>query len=131
MLCRIPDIVLQIRELVESTTQGLERLGKPPSNDSIGEISSLVDQLARDIESGIQHVSREPGNVLCIIEDEATKFKSELRATCPEFRAWNNDIKEPPSITPLPELLLEEGEKSTGIQRNIIYLNEVLDKKTR
>src|SRR6201999_4636298 len=97
------------------TTQERERLGNPRSSDSIGEISSLVDQLVRGIESGIlvQHVWREPaGNILSLIEDEAAKFKAELRATCPEFRAWNKNIKEPPTVTPLPDLLLEEGEKA-------------------
>lgn len=88
--------------------------------------------LVWDIRSGIERVSREEGNLLYLIEDEAVRLKSELRATCPEFRAWEKDLKDPPSVTPLPELLLEEGELPTpGRTRKVIYLDEVLSRKTR
>jgi len=133
-LCRILDIGEQIRELVETTSHRLERLGKPPLDDSIGEINSLLDQLVRDLEGGIECVSRKDGNLLYLIEDEANRFKSELRATCPEFRAWKKDTKDPPSVIPLPELLLEDGDlpAHAGTRaREIIYLDDVLDRKTR
>ena len=132
--CRIPDISQQIRELVETTSRRLEGLGNPPSDDSIGEINSLLDQLVRDLESGIERVSRKEGNLLYLIEDQANRFKSELRATCPEFRAWRRDTKDPPSVTPLPELLLEDGDlpAHAGTRaREIIYLDDVLNRKTR
>jgi hypothetical protein len=123
---------VQIRELVEDTTHKLERLGHPPSDDYIGEINTLVDQLVVDIKDGLEHVSRQKGNVLHRIEEDARRFKSSLRATCPEFRAWNRDTKEPSSFTPLPELLLEEGEKPAPLgTRKVIYLDEVLQKRTR
>jgi hypothetical protein len=131
--CRIPDISEQIRELVETTTHRLDRLGNPPSDDSIGEINSLLDHLVHDLEGGIERVSRKDGNLLYLIEDEANRFKSELRATCPEFRAWSRGTKDPPSVPPLPERLLEEGDlpAHAGTRaREIIYLDDVLDKKT-
>ena len=91
-----------------------------------------------DIQSGIERVSREEGNLLYLIEDEAMQLKSELRATCPEFRAWEKewekewvkDHKEPPKVKPLPDFLLEELPAS-GRTRKVIYLNEVLNRKTR
>ncbi|KAI0002252.1 P-loop containing nucleoside triphosphate hydrolase protein [Russula compacta] len=129
---RIPDIEQQILVLREGTVHELERLGKPPSSDSIGEINSLVDQLVSDIEGGIERRARQQGNLLYLIEDEAVRFKNELRATCPEFRAWSKNIKEPSSITPLPELLLEDGEpRPRPRNRGVIYLDDVLEKKTR
>lgn len=130
--CRIPDIGVQIRELVEDTSHRLERLGHPPSNDYIGEINTLVDQLVVDIKDGLEHVSRQKGNVLYRIEEDARRFKGDLRATCPEFRAWNRDTTEPSSFTPLPDLLLEEGEKPAPAgTRKVIFLDEVLQKRTR
>jgi len=89
-----------------------------------------------DIQNGIERVSREEGNVLYLIEDEAMRLKSELRATCPEFRAWEKawekDLKEPPSVKPLPEFLLEGGElPASGRTRKVIYLDDVLNRKTR
>jgi len=58
------------------------------------------------------------------------RLKSELRATCPEFRAWEKDLKEPPTVTPLPDFLLEEL-PTPGRTRKVIYLDEVLSRKTR
>ncbi|KAH9965465.1 P-loop containing nucleoside triphosphate hydrolase protein [Russula dissimulans] len=127
----LPDIKFKIRELQDSATHRLERLGKPPSEDSVGEINTLVDQLVRDIEGGIEQRSLE-GGLLRKIEAEAVIFISELRATCPEFRAWNQDTEEPPSVTPLPELLFKDGGPPVnGGNREVIYLDEVLNKKTR
>ena len=58
------------------------------------------------------------------------RLKSELRATCPEFRAWDKDLKEPPAVPPLPDFLLEEL-PTPGRTRKIIYLDEVSNRKTR
>ena len=127
----VPVLADQIRDLIESTNQELAQLGKRPSDDSVGEINSLVDQLVRDIESGVERKSREDGNVLYLIEDEAEKFKNELRATCPEFRAWSKKSKEQPSVTPLPDLLLEGDAPTTSVPRKVIFLDDVLDKKAR
>ncbi|KAI0302309.1 P-loop containing nucleoside triphosphate hydrolase protein [Multifurca ochricompacta] len=129
---RILDVNAQLRDLLENTTKELERLGKPPSNDGVGEINSLIDQLVRDIEGGTERRSREDGNLLYLIEDDAVRFKNELRATCPEFRAWSKDCKEPPSAAPLPELLFEDGvPPAVPGTRKIIFLDDVLEKKTR
>jgi hypothetical protein len=132
----MPEISTQVQELADITTQELNRLGKPPSDDCIGEINSLIDQLVRDIEGGIERRLREEGNILCLIEDAAVRFQNELRATCPEFRAWNKDTvfkeKEQPSIPPLYELLLEGGELPLAdSKRKVIFLDDVLKKKTR
>jgi len=106
-------------------------LGKSPSDDSVGEINTLVDQLVRDIEGGIERRSLED-DLLRRIEAEAVIFISELRATCPEFCAWNRNTEEPPSVIPLPELLLENGDSSVNQgNREVIYLDDVLSKKTR
>jgi len=122
---------LRIRELQDRATHDLERLGKSPSDDSVGEINTLVDQLVRDIEGGIERRSLED-DLLRRIEAEAVIFISELRATCPEFCAWNRNTEEPPSVIPLPELLLENGDSSVNQgNREVIYLDDVLSKKTR
>lgn len=107
-------------------------LGKRPSDDSVGEINSLVDQLVRDIESGVEQKSRADDNILYRIEEEAVKFKNELRATCPEFRAWNKDSKEQPSVTPLPDLFLEgDTSPAISVKREVIFLDDVLLKKAQ
>jgi hypothetical protein len=96
----------------------------------------LIDQLVRDLEGGIERRLREEGNILYQIEDEAVRFQNELRATCPEFRAWNKNTvfkeKEQPSIPPLCDLLLEGGELPLAdSKRKVIFLDDVLNKKTR
>ena len=107
-------------------------LGKRPSDDSVGEINSLIDQLVRDIENGVEQKTRGDGNVLYRIEDEAVKFKNELRATCPEFRAWSKDLKEQPSVTPLPDLFIEgDSPPATSVNREVIFLDDVLDRKAQ
>lgn len=130
MSASVPELGTQILDLIESTNQELADLGKRPSDDSVGEINSLIDQLVRDIESGVEQKSRADGNVLHRIEEEAVKFKDELRATCPEFRAWNKDSKEQPSVTPLPDLFLEgDAPPATSVKRDVIFLDDVLLKK--
>jgi hypothetical protein len=118
---------------MENTNQELADLGKRPSDDSVGEINSLIDQLVRDIESGVEQKSRADGNVLYRIEEEAVQFKNELRATCPEFRAWNKDSnKKQPSVTPLPDLFLEsDSPPATSVNREVIFLDDVLLKKAQ
>ncbi len=132
ILRSVPVLGDQIRGLIETTHQDLARLGKRPSDDSVGEVNSLVDLLVRDIENGLERKSREDGNVLYRIEDEAVKLKNELRATCPEFRAWSKNLKDPPSVPPLPEILLDgEPSPTTSVSRGIIFLDDVLERKAR
>ena len=114
-----------------STAHDLEQLGHPPSDDSTGEIDLIIDCLFWDIRSGIERVSREEGNLLYLIEDEAMRLKSELRATCPEFRAWEKDLEKPPSVPPLPDFLQEGEAPTSGRTRKVIYLDDVLSRKTR
>lgn len=84
-----------------------------------------------DIEGGIERKGREDGNLLYLVEEEAVKLKKELRETCPEFRAWGKDAK-PPSRVPLLDILLEEGDPPINSEsRQIIYLDEVVKKRTR
>lgn len=131
-LCRVPELGQQIQELEEETIRQLELLGKPPSEDSIGEINSLIDRLVDDIENGIEQRGRDAGNLLFKIEEEAVKLKKELRETCPEFRAWGKDVREPPSHVALPDILLEEGDPlGNAGNRKIIYLDDVMKKRTR
>ena len=130
--------------MIEGTNQELAALGKRPSDDSVGEINFLIDQLVRDIESGVEQKSRGDCNVLYRIEDEAVKFKNELRANCPEFRAWSKDLKEPPSVTwsedlkkppsvtPLPDLFADgDLPPATSVNREVIFLDDVLDRKAQ
>lgn len=132
MSANVPELGDQIRDLIESTNKELAQLGKRPSDDSVGEINSLIDQLVRDIEGGVEQKSRGDGNVLYLIEDEAVRFKNELRATCSEFRAWSKNSKEQPSVIPLPDTLLEEDAfPATSVVRKVIFLDDVLDKKAR
>jgi hypothetical protein len=62
LLHRVPDLNHQIRDQQEETASQLALLGKPPSDDSIGEINSLIDQLVYDIEGGIERRDCEDRN---------------------------------------------------------------------
>jgi len=69
---------------------------------------------------------------LYLIEDEAIAMKKKLRGTCPDFRAWREDAKEPSSFTAIPDILLEEGDPPADKgTREIVYLNHIIGKKTR
>jgi hypothetical protein len=123
---------VQVRELEEETASQLESLGKPPSDDSIGEINALIDRVVHGIEVGIERRGREDGNLLYLIEDEAIAMKKKLRGTCPDFRAWREGTKKPSSFTPIPDILLEEGDPPADKDtREIKYLDEIINKKTR
>ncbi len=126
------DLNLQIRELEEETTSQLESLGKPPSDDSIGEINTLIDRFVSGIEVGIERRGRKDGNLLYLIEDEAIAMKKKLRETCPDFRPWREGTKEPSPFTPIPDVLLEEGDPPADKgTREIKYLDDIIKKKTR
>jgi hypothetical protein len=97
-------------------------------------MNSLIDQLVRDIEGGTERQAREPGNLLYLIEDAAVTFKQKVRARFPEFRPWNQDAtpKEQALLKPLPNLLLDEGERPAPAgTHKIIFLDDVLNKRTR
>jgi hypothetical protein len=86
----------------------------------------------RGIEVGIEQRGREEGKLLYLIEDEAIAMKKKLRETCPDFRAWREGTKEPSSFTPIPDILLEEGDPpADNGTREIIYLDHIVKKKTR
>jgi hypothetical protein len=126
------DLNLQIRELEEETTSQLEALGKPPSDDSIGEVNTLIDRLVSGIEVGIERRGREDGNLLYLIEDEAIAMKKKLRGTCPDFRPWREGTDEPSAFIPIPDVLLEEGDPPADKgTREIKYLDDIIKKKTR
>lgn len=125
----------------------LELLGKPPSDDSIGEINSLIHRLVGDIEVGIEQRGRGDGKLLYLIEDGAIAMKKKLRETCPDFRAWREGTKfptkqkssnepeyseEPSSFTPVPDVLLEGGDPPADKgTREVIYLDSIIKKKIR
>lgn len=81
----------------------------------------------------MEQKSRADDNILYRIDEEAVKFKNELRATCPEFRAWNKDSnKEQPSVTPLPDLFLEgDTPPAISVKREVIFLDDVVLKKAQ
>jgi hypothetical protein len=129
---RLLDLNIQIRELEDGTARELESLGKPPSDDSIGEINALIDQLVTGIEVGMERRGREEGKLLYLIEDEAIAMKKKLRGTCPDFRAWREGTKEPEPFIPIPDILLEEGDPPADKgTREIVYLDSIIKKKTR
>ncbi|KAI0262180.1 P-loop containing nucleoside triphosphate hydrolase protein [Gloeopeniophorella convolvens] len=124
---RMPDIINQIRDQHALTSESLECLGKPPSNDSVGEVMGLIDQITRDVEAEIEGRS---GNILALIEKEAAELGNKLRHDCPEFRPWNHDEKDTPELT-LPDFLVEDGVVlATSTARRVIFLNEIMEKKT-
>jgi hypothetical protein len=84
------------------------------------------------IEVAIERRGREEGNLLYLVEDEAIAMKKKLRETCPDFRAWREGTKEPLQFTPIPDILLEEGDPPADEgTREIKYLDEIISKKTR
>jgi len=84
------------------------------------------------IEVGIDRRGREDGKLLYLIEDEAIAMKKKLRGTCPDFRAWREDTKEPSPFIPIPDILLEEGDPPADKgTRDVIYLDSIIKKKTR
>lgn len=138
--------------LEEETMNDLELLGKPPSDDSIGEINTLIHQLVDDIEVGVEQRGRGDGKLLYLIEDGAIAMKKKLRETCPDFRAWREGTKfplppssdkqkssdepkysnEPLSFTPVPDVLLEESDPPADKgTREVIYIDSIIKKKTR
>jgi len=129
---RLVDLNLQIQTLEEETTTQLELLGKPPSDDSIGEVNAIIDRVVNGIVSGVERRGREDGNLLYRIEDEAIAMKKKLRETCPDFRAWRQGTDEPSPFTPIPDVLLEEGDPPANKgTREVIYLDNIIKKKTR
>jgi hypothetical protein len=131
-LCRLLDLDLQIRALEEETANELESLGKPPTDDSIGEINALIDRLVSAIDIGIEQRGREDGNLLYLIEDEANAMKKKLRETCPDFRAWREGTEQPSSFIPIPDILLEESDPPADKgTREVVYLDNIVKKKTR
>lgn len=130
--CRLVDLSLQVRGLEDKTSRELESLGKPPSDDSIGEINALIEQLVTGIKVGIEQRGRDEGKLLYLIEDEAIAMKKKLRGTCPDFRAWREGTKEPEPFIPIPDILLEEGDPPADKgTRKIIYLDSIIKQKTR
>jgi hypothetical protein len=85
-----------------------------------------------DVEGGVERRGREDKNLLYLIEDEAVQLKKGLRGTCPEFRAWGKDSKVKEPVVPLPDFLLEEdGPHANPDTHDIIYLDDVISKRTR
>jgi hypothetical protein len=113
----LPQIQIELENIIQKTRTGLQQLPKPPSSDPIGEVASLLHQFIGELNNIIEGVYH-PEGLLQAIRPSQEQFRREIRHTAPDFRPFEEPVEfrmeyEEPFPDPV-FLLNEDGEGRQG-----------------
>ncbi|KAK6981542.1 P-loop containing nucleoside triphosphate hydrolase protein [Favolaschia claudopus] len=104
---RLPQIQADVEAALQQTRASIRQLPKPPSDDAILEITSLVHLFVRSLDQLIDGVSQSDGLIQTIRPAHDT-FRLNIWETAPEFRPFDSEAKTNHRWKPIPECLRQE-----------------------
>ncbi|KAF8207751.1 P-loop containing nucleoside triphosphate hydrolase protein [Mycena galopus ATCC 62051] len=116
---------------VQKTRETLPQLPKPPSNDAVGEIASLLHGFVGELHKILEGIPRANG-LLQVIRPAQEQFRRAIQGTAPAFRPFE-EPQESLLSEPFPEpdfLLNEDGNTSDGgdSMRPPIFIEQALER---
>ncbi|KAJ6529313.1 P-loop containing nucleoside triphosphate hydrolase protein [Mycena capillaripes] len=135
---RLPQIQIELEAALQQTRASLQRLPKPPSDDAILEVTTLVHSFIRELDRMIEGVPHADG-LIQTIRPAQEEFRRNIRRTAPDFRPYESGQKRGKSqhIFPDPDFLRDEeghehwllpsnNEQASITARVPIYVDQVL-----
>ncbi|KAJ7281014.1 P-loop containing nucleoside triphosphate hydrolase protein [Mycena rebaudengoi] len=110
---RLPQIEVELETALQQTRASIQRLPKPPSNDAILEVMTLVHSFIRELDQMVEGVPHVDG-LIQTIRPAQEEFRRNIRRTAPDFRPFESNQKRGKGqyIFPDPDFLRdEEGHK--------------------
>ncbi|CAK5274279.1 unnamed protein product [Mycena citricolor] len=131
---RLPEIQVELEKTIQKTLATLQQLPKPPSPDPIGEVAGMMHSLVDEINRVIDGVPTADG-LLQVIRPAQESFRSQIRATAPDFRPFESGS---PVIEDFhePQFLTNEDGQSSGMTTLVagrekpIFIDEVMQRAT-
>lgn len=102
--------------MLKETSKSLRSLPKPPSKDPVGEVIHMVASFTRDLARCIEGTPEEHG-LLQSIRPLQEGFRRAIRATAPDFRAYESDANREDFLT---------AEEQSQPDVKVIYIDEVM-----
>jgi hypothetical protein len=106
----LPEIQEELERSILATRLVLQRLPKEPSKDPQNEITNLLHGFVTDLVKHVEGVPDEDG-LLQTIRPAQEKFRSEIRATAPEFLPFEKRFKGKKTLEKAKFLQDEEGDE--------------------
>ncbi|KAJ7731654.1 P-loop containing nucleoside triphosphate hydrolase protein [Mycena metata] len=86
---RLPQIQLELETALQQTRASIQRLPKPPSDDAILEVTTLVHSFIRELDQMIEGVPHADG-LIQTIRPAQEEFRRNIRRTAPDFRPFES-----------------------------------------
>ncbi|KAJ7809004.1 P-loop containing nucleoside triphosphate hydrolase protein [Mycena olivaceomarginata] len=135
---RLPQIQIELETALQQTRASIQLLPKPPSDDAILEVTTLVHSFIRELDQMIEGVPHADG-LIQTIRPAQEEFRRNIRRTAPDFRPFESGQKRGKIQTMFPDpdfLRDEEGhehwfppsnnEQASITARVPIYVDQVL-----
>jgi hypothetical protein len=134
----LPQIQIELETALQQTRASIQLLPKPPSDDAILEVTTLVHSFIRELDQMIEGVPRADG-LIQTIRPAQEEFRRNIRRTAPDFRPFESGQKRGKTqpMFPDPDFLLDEeghehwfppsnNEQPSITARVPIYVDQVL-----
>ncbi|KAJ7331028.1 hypothetical protein DFH08DRAFT_1022202 [Mycena albidolilacea] len=135
---RLPQIQIELETALQQTRASIQLLPKPPSDDAILEVTTLVHSFIRELDQMIEGVPHADG-LIQTIRPAQEEFRRNIRRTAPDFRPFESGQKRGKiqPIFPDPDFLRDEeghehwfppsnNEQASITARLPIYVDQVL-----
>ncbi|KAF8216900.1 hypothetical protein K438DRAFT_2007645 [Mycena galopus ATCC 62051] len=109
---RLRQIQIELENTIQKTRAGLQKLPKPPTNDPVNEIASLLHQFIGELNNILAGASNTQG-LLQAIRPAQERFRREIRQTAPNFRPF----KDTEEISPFAFLSNENDELDSNEEK--------------
>ena len=153
-MCRTPQLIEEVDQLIRDTTEEILCLPKARSNDAVSEIYDMITRFAREVEGHVEGI-KEDADLFQVFRTEKLHFMKAIRCTAPGFRPWieskskpkasaKPDPLEPPKTLPPPDFLAseevdlspkplsdDEEPPESGLGAKAIFIEEIQDRIER
>ncbi|KAF9020772.1 hypothetical protein BDZ89DRAFT_261853 [Hymenopellis radicata] len=120
---RLPDIRSEMERAIEKTLHQICVMPKPPSENPLQEVSSLLSEFTRDVSTHVEGVSDEEG-IMQRVRLAQEQFKLAIRRTAPAFRPFS-ETQASSCAWKRPTFLSGEESATDAQESDLIYVEEV------
>jgi hypothetical protein len=134
LLLSLPEIRDELNKGLQRTDAALGSLPRPPSNEPVADIYTLLSTFARDVAAEIGGTPDENG-LIQAIRPLQEGFRREIRATAPQFVPYSRknagEERAPLPIAGFLEAEEEPMEDAHQLSGSEIFIDDVMERSSR